>query len=380
MRPASKRRLQLGMGIAVFAFAVIVSYFSVVETDTEDTLQYDIYLVVDVSGSMGTITNVGGYEQVTVTSSSPIVFAKQAALEFVDAFRLDDSSNHRIGLAIFYGGEYEPPTPKAEIVVGLNESSKLKEGIESLFPGGATAMGDGILIATKSLAENTRLNATKIIVLLSDGVSNVGEPPLLASSEAKENDITIFSVGYGSNADVMTLKAVASMTDGKYYDASTGQDLADAFGEIAGVLISPISHYSSRILILLAIPILLFIPTIEKGFTTMMRIREDKPLRKTESSTKWSCTSCNHVNRSTSKFCGKCGELMKTESSTKWSCTSCNHVNRSTSKFCGKCGELIKTESTAKWSCTSCNHVNRSTSKFCGKCGKSKSKTGEQFS
>ena len=308
MHPTSKKRLQLGMGIAVFAFAVIVSYFSVVETDPEDAPQYDIYLVVDVSGSMGTITNVGGYERVTVTSSSPIVFAKQAALEFVGAFRLDESSNHRIGLAIFYGGEREPAIPKAEIVVGLNEPSKLKEGIESLSPGGATAMGDGILIATKSLAENTRLNATKIIVLLSDGASNVGEPPLLASSDAKENEVTIFSVGYGSNADVITLKAVASMTDGKYYDASTGQDLADVFDEIAGVLISPISHYSSRILILLAIPILLFIPTIEKGFTTMMRIREDKPLRKTESTAKWSCPSCNHVNRSTSKFCGKCGE------------------------------------------------------------------------
>ncbi len=297
------------MGIAVFAFAVIVSYFSVIETDAEDTPQYDIYLVVDVSGSMGTISNVGGYQQVTVTSSSPIVFAKQAALEFVDAFGLDDSSDHRIGLAIFYGGEYEPQIPKSEIVVELNESSEnLKEGIQNLSPGGATAMGDGILIATASLAENTRLNATKIIVLLSDGVSNVGEPPLLASSNAKENDITIFSVGYGSNADVITLKAIASMTNGKYYDASTGQDLEDVFDEIAGVLISPISHYSSRILILIAIPILLFIPTIEKGFTTMMRIREDKPLRKTESSTKWSCTSCNHVNRSTSKFCGKCGK------------------------------------------------------------------------
>jgi hypothetical protein len=327
------------MGIAVFAFAVIVSYFSVVEADLEDAPQYDIYLVVDVSGSMGTITNVGGSDQITVTSSSPIVFAKQAALEFVDAFRLDESSDHRIGLAIFYGGEYEPQIPKAEIVVGLNESpKKLKEGIEGLFPGGATAMGDGILIATKSLTENTRLNTTKIIVLLSDGVSNVGEPPLLASNDAKEHNITIFSVGYGSNADVITLKAVASMTDGKYYDASTGQDLADVFNEIAGVLISPISHYSSRILILLAIPTLLFIPTIEKGFTTMMRIREDKPLKKTKSTTKWSCISCNHVNRSTSKFCGKCGELIKTKSTTKWSCISCNHVNRSTSKFCGKCG------------------------------------------
>ena len=307
MNSISKRRLQLGMGFAVFAFAVIVSYFSVIEIDIENAPQYDIYLVIDVSGSMGTITNVGGYEQITITSDSPIVFAKQAALEFVDAFELDESSNHRIGLAIFHGTQ--EPRPISKIIVGLdNDLKKLKEGIGNLYPEGATAMGDGISIATKSLAENTRPDVEKIIVLLSDGVSNVGSSPLLASSDAKENNVTIFSVGYGSNADVITLKSVASATGGKYYDALTGDDLANAFNEIAEVLISPISHYSSRILILLAIPILLFIPTIEKGFTTMMRMREDKHLIKNKSSSKWSCVTCNHVNRSTSKFCGKCGK------------------------------------------------------------------------
>ena len=114
------------------------------------------------------------------------------------------------------------------------------------------------------------------------------------------------------------------MTGGKYYNASTGQDLADTFGEIAGVLISPLSHYSSRILILIAIPVLLFIPTIERGLTTMMRRAEDKPVerivkpKRTEDKPKAkidkpkiTCPNCNYVNRTTSKFCVKCGSPVK---------------------------------------------------------------------
>ena len=71
-------------------------------------------------------------------------------------------------------------------------------------------------------------------------MSNTGLHPLSAAGTARENDITIFSVGYGYNADAWTLKAVASVTHGKYYNALTGQDLANAFNEIADVLISPL--------------------------------------------------------------------------------------------------------------------------------------------
>ena len=338
MNPNSKRKYQLGIGFAIFAFAVSVSYFSVVETDVQDTPQYDIYLVIDVSGSMGTIVDVtyGSSGRVIVNDcivespvcqSSPIVFAKRAAIEFVDEFRLDQSSDHRIGLAIFHGTDppNNRPLPIAKIIVELgNNSKKLEAGIEKLKPGGATAMGDGISIATQSLWEDTRPDAKKIIVLLSDGMSNVGSDPLKAAGIAKDNDVTIFSVAYGPGADVQTLKTVASITDGKYYNASTGQDLADTFGEIAGVLISPLSHYSSRLLILIAIPVLLFIPTIERGLTTMMRRAEDKPVEKIVkpkkieekpkekiNKPKVTCPNCNHVNRTTSKFCVKCGNSIK---------------------------------------------------------------------
>ena len=186
-------------------------------------------------------------------------------------------------------------------------------------------------------------------------MSNVGSDPLIAAGIAKDNDVTIFSVAYGPDADVQTLKSVASLTGGKYYNASTGQDLADTFGEIVGVLISPLSHYSSRILILIAIPVLLFIPTIEKGLTTMMRRVEDKPIEKMDrpkrvedrpvekmNRPKIICHICKQPNRSTSKICGKCGNPIKGKAEPKIICHICKQPNRSTSKICGKCGNPIK--------------------------------------
>ena len=339
----------MGVGFTILVFAIMISYFSVEEIDTKEIPQYDIYLVIDVSGSMGSCLNGDGLTtcyEIGVTDDSPITFAKKAASEFVDTFQLDKSLNHRMGLAIFHGttGQYDS-SPISKIIVELdNDSKNLKNGIDTLYPGGGTAMGDGIHITTQSLSQDTRSDARKIIVLLSDGVSNIGLDPRLAAGIARENNVTIYSVGYGDFADVQTLKAIASVTGGEYYDAPTGKDLAKTFNEIADVLISPVSHYSSRILILLAIPVLLFIPTIERGFTTMMEKVQDKPVKrnvkkstsKLDTIGKNICDKCNHPNRPSSKFCIKCGSTIG-----KNICDKCNHPNRPSSKFCIKCGDVV---------------------------------------
>ena len=348
MNDNSKRKLQILIGLAILAGAVIVSYFSVTELDPQSQLQYDIYLTMDVSGSMGTCLRGDMFStcyEVGVTDESPITFAKKAALDFADSFSLDES-NHRIGLAIFHGTQGTANNPISKIVVELdNNSEKLKDGIETLYPGGGTAMGDGISIATESLLENSRPDTKKIIILLSDGVSNTGISPLSAAETANEAEITIFTVGYGSSADVQTLKAVASLTNGKYYDAPSGEELASTFNEIADMLISPVSHYSSRILILLAIPILLFIPTIEKGLTTIAQRKEKIPERnhspKLPTQKSNFCETCKSPLKSNHKFCPKCGGPISGGLPSKIPCKKCNFLNKSKSKFCSKCGNSI---------------------------------------
>ena len=88
MKPELKRKSQIGVGFTILIFAVGLSYFSVETIDTQETPQYDIYLVIDVSGSM--------------EGNEKLVFAKQAAMEFVDIFQSDQSLNHQIGLVTFF--------------------------------------------------------------------------------------------------------------------------------------------------------------------------------------------------------------------------------------------------------------------------------------
>ena len=87
MKSELKRKSQIGVGFTILIFAVGLSYFSVETIDKQETPQYDIYLVIDVSGSM--------------EGNEKLVFAKQAAMEFVDIFQSDQSLNHQIGLVTF---------------------------------------------------------------------------------------------------------------------------------------------------------------------------------------------------------------------------------------------------------------------------------------
>ena len=315
-------------GFGVFAIAGVLSYFSVEEAESKTAFQQDIFLVIDVSGSMA--------------DDSKLEFAKRAALEFVNVLEQDETSSYRLGLIVF--------SDRAELVTDLSyNSADLKAGISDLYPLASTAMGDGILLAVDSLAINGT-DTPKTVILLSDGASNAGINPYDAAQIASKSNVVIMSVGYGYDADVFTLQSVASTTDGKYFNAPTGQDLADIFGEIADLIISPVSHYSSRVMVLVAIPILLFIPAIEIGLTTMMGRFDDAPVKRNIS--KQPCPHCSHGNRPTAKFCLKCGKSLKDDKTTddapvkrnisKQPCPHCSHDNRPTAKFCLKCGKSLK--------------------------------------
>ena len=282
----SKRRLQLGIGFAVFVLAVAVSYFSVTEVENS---QRDIYLVIDVSGSMA--------------DQSKITFAKNAATEFVNAFQLDQSSGYRIGLISFEA--------RVNTLANLTDDpSGLKDAISRLRAEGDTAMGDAITTANNLLLQEASSDVTKTVLLLTDGISNTGMSPITAAQNAKGSGLTIFTVAYGNDADTSTLNQVATMTGGKFYKALSGQDLVTTFGNIADVMISPVAHYGSRTLILVAIPILLFIPVIERGVSTIIQKAEATILDK-KPTPRPTCPKCNSINRIASKFCSKCGNPMK---------------------------------------------------------------------
>ncbi len=110
----------------------------------------------------------------------------------------------------------------------------LKNKIAALLPSGNTAIGDAI---TTGRTEVTSSRATpgsmRFLVLLSDGQSNTGSNPLTAAQTAKDNNVIVYTIGFGADADHAILGSIASLTGGKYYRADDGDALSEVFTYIA---------------------------------------------------------------------------------------------------------------------------------------------------
>ena len=97
-----------------------------------------------------------------------------------------------------------------------------------------TAMGDALVMSVKHLdgieAE------TKIVVLLSDGASNVGAAtPAAGANDAADQGVKVYTVGIGTvgkGLDEDALKAVAARTGGQYFNARSAADLQSIYKQI----------------------------------------------------------------------------------------------------------------------------------------------------
>ena len=118
----------------------------------------------------------------------------------------------------------------------------------------ATAIGEGLGLAVERLRQHPA--KSKIIILLSDGVSNAGElEPLQAAELAVENDIKVYTIGAGTTGfapmpvydntgqvrqlrrapveiDEKTLQEIAQRTGGRYFHARDAEGLVDVYREI----------------------------------------------------------------------------------------------------------------------------------------------------
>jgi hypothetical protein len=136
------------------------------------------------------------------------------------------------------------------------DQSTVKTIIGKMVPAGGTPMRYGLYTAVKQMINDPlivahkRDNAVKAIVLLTDGEWNTGGDPeggwgADSYSEigtgsviawAKANNIKIFAIGLGNDADQTELASYASQTGGKSYMATTGLDLNSIYTDIAGEL------------------------------------------------------------------------------------------------------------------------------------------------
>lgn len=193
----------------------------------------DIVMALDVSGSM------------LARDFNPdrLEASKEVAMDFIKG-RPDD----RIGLVIFSGEAFT----QSPLTTDHSMINNLFKDIHSGMIEDGTALGDGLATAVNRLKESQAIS--KVIILLTDGVNNMGAlDPLSAAEIAKLFGIRIYTIGVGSRGmapypvqtpfgiqlqnmevkiDESLLQEIASMTDGRYFRATSNAKLREIYQEI----------------------------------------------------------------------------------------------------------------------------------------------------
>jgi len=195
----------------------------------------DIVLALDVSGSM----------QARDFKPDRLEAAKSVAKDFIEGRKSD-----RIGLVIFAGEAFTQVPLTIDHAVLQRQLAALKHG--QLQDG--TAIGDGLATAINRIKDSEA--KSKVIILLTDGVNNMGSvDPTNASEIAALYGIRLYTIGIGTRGeapfpvqdifghthyqnmpvelDEPLLTQMAANTDGgTYYRATNKKALKDIFTQI----------------------------------------------------------------------------------------------------------------------------------------------------
>ncbi|MBX2991777.1 MAG: VWA domain-containing protein [Bacteroidetes bacterium] len=194
----------------------------------------DIVLLFDISGSM----------LAEDLRPNRIEAARQVMMDFVDG-----RTNDRIGLVIFAGESFTQCPMTLDYRVLKNQLRTVKQGVIE----DGTAIGMAIAQGVNRLKESK--SASKVIILLTDGINNRGEiDPVTATQIAQTFGIRMYTIGVGTSAgqapfpvqtpfgtryqnmtvdvDEKTLTKIAEMTGGQYFRATDNRSLKWIYQEI----------------------------------------------------------------------------------------------------------------------------------------------------
>lgn len=247
IRPSALRRhLPVGFYVAAVALLTLAMARPIAAIPLP-TNRAALILVIDVSKSM-----IG--EDV---KPNRLKAAQEAALQVLQWI----PGSTKVGLITFsdYAQVLVPPT---------TERQPLRDAIAGLKVQQATGVGSAIIEALKALPERRELLGDRLsisaqqpaipmlpapapggspaalppaaILMFSDGISNLGVDPAVASSLAKDANVRIFGVGVGTPAgsvmqvegqlvlvpfDSTLLQQIAQMTGGRYFEVRNADEL-----------------------------------------------------------------------------------------------------------------------------------------------------------
>ncbi len=179
----------------------------------------DIVLAMDCSGSM----RESGYDQKS-PDKSKFELLQAVSSDFIDKRVSDNFAVVVFGTFAFCAS---PVTYEHNALKALLAMQEVE------IAGKNTAIGDAIAQSIKTL--DFAQAKEKIIILITDGINNAGSISVKdAAQEAKAKKIKIYTIALGSkeNVDSTLLQKVADETKGKYFEATTLQDLQAVYHDI----------------------------------------------------------------------------------------------------------------------------------------------------
>ena len=219
------------------------SNFSTQQSAISTSVEVDIALVLDRSGSMA-------YAAHEVAAFPPSPYSAPADWNFCDPAPPDCRWRNLItAVGVFLNEVSQSPADEAVSVSTYSDvaitncdlTHNYGDIINSLNPytqsycAGATNIGGGINegVGALTLSPQARPNAMKVIILMTDGIHNVGDYPLWPAEVAANMGVQIFTITFANEADQWLMQEVASRGGGVHFHASSPADLSLAFQEIA---------------------------------------------------------------------------------------------------------------------------------------------------
>lgn len=227
-RPGWRRHVPaLAVALALFFFVLGLARPVRAERVPKDAAT--VMLVIDTSASM----------QATDVSPTRLAAAVSAATGFVR----DLPARVQVGLVAF------DRTPRV-LASPTTDHALVESALSRLETGPGTAGGEALNAALDSIvaAQGDAPGGVKAaaIVLLSDGVTTVGEPVEDAAQAAAQAKVPVSTIAFGTDsgtvevrgqivpvpADDETMKTVASTTGGKSFSAESAGELASVYKSI----------------------------------------------------------------------------------------------------------------------------------------------------
>lgn len=167
----------------------------------------NLALVVDSSGSM---------------DGAPIKSAREACATLLDALKPDDAVS-----IVTFGSEARVVVPA--IRISTESRAKAQEAVKGIKAEGTTDMASGLQAGLAQARTFFAQNGINRIVLLGDGVPNDPAATLSFADQAKNQQISVTSLGLGIDFDETQMTAIAQRSGGTYHFIEDSAKVAKVF-------------------------------------------------------------------------------------------------------------------------------------------------------